>query len=357
MAASRLPEIVSGLDLDADAHTFEDLLENEDWWAPYRDRVRAVGAGDGRRGGGDDRRRAAAISAAGRRWSRQAREAGSRVGGRARAQRPRASCWRRRACRAASTRVGRGRDPGRAARTRRRCRPWPTAPEPPSRCRTASGCSRPRVPTPAQTTLAALVGREDRAGEAGIVTLDDGTRRPGRRARPRVVAGRRAAAAAPPPAGTHLGLLIAAAGALLGAAGLIVQLSGRRRAHKVDTDNPMVITRPMGSGQRPHPPIKQQIERTKDLHPPAARGVRARRRGGPARRCGRRGGGARRRRPPARASTLGRYRLLERIGEGGMAEIFIADRPWGGGLPAPPRGQAPPAAPDEQQGRRRPVHR
>src|SRR6266496_4075866 len=36
MAASRLPEIVSALDLDADVHTFEDLLENEDWWARYR---------------------------------------------------------------------------------------------------------------------------------------------------------------------------------------------------------------------------------------------------------------------------------------------------------------------------------
>jgi len=36
MTAARLPEIVSGLDLDADPHTFEDLLENEDWWAPYR---------------------------------------------------------------------------------------------------------------------------------------------------------------------------------------------------------------------------------------------------------------------------------------------------------------------------------
>ena len=35
-SAARLPEIASGLDLDADAHTFEDLLENEDWWAPYR---------------------------------------------------------------------------------------------------------------------------------------------------------------------------------------------------------------------------------------------------------------------------------------------------------------------------------
>jgi hypothetical protein len=35
-SAARLSEIVSGLDLDADPHTFEDLLENEDWWAPYR---------------------------------------------------------------------------------------------------------------------------------------------------------------------------------------------------------------------------------------------------------------------------------------------------------------------------------
>src|SRR5262245_8875615 len=36
LSAARLSEIVSGLDLDADVHTFEDLLENEDWWAPYR---------------------------------------------------------------------------------------------------------------------------------------------------------------------------------------------------------------------------------------------------------------------------------------------------------------------------------
>src|SRR6185369_708978 len=36
MTAARLPEIVSALDLDADPHTFEDLLENEDWWATYR---------------------------------------------------------------------------------------------------------------------------------------------------------------------------------------------------------------------------------------------------------------------------------------------------------------------------------
>jgi hypothetical protein len=35
-AASRLQGIVSGLDLDADSHTFADLLENEEWWAPIR---------------------------------------------------------------------------------------------------------------------------------------------------------------------------------------------------------------------------------------------------------------------------------------------------------------------------------
>ncbi|HEY4394004.1 MAG TPA: hypothetical protein VGP64_08080, partial [Polyangia bacterium] len=35
-AAARLPEIASALDLDADSHTFEDLLSNEDWWASYR---------------------------------------------------------------------------------------------------------------------------------------------------------------------------------------------------------------------------------------------------------------------------------------------------------------------------------
>ena len=34
--AARLSEVVSGLDLAADPHTFEDLLQNEDWWAPYR---------------------------------------------------------------------------------------------------------------------------------------------------------------------------------------------------------------------------------------------------------------------------------------------------------------------------------
>jgi serine/threonine protein kinase len=123
---------------------------------------------------------------------------------------------------------------------------------------------------------------------------------------------------APAPVGSQLGLLIAAAGALLGGGGLIMQLSGRRRGrNRVDTDNPMVITRPMGSGQRPQPPVKQQIERTKDLRPPAQAMI--------ASAAGAASAAALLESPPAGAGvTLGRYRLLERIGEGGMAEIFIA---------------------------------
>jgi tRNA A-37 threonylcarbamoyl transferase component Bud32 len=34
--AANLPELLSALDLGADARTFQDLLDNEDWWAPFR---------------------------------------------------------------------------------------------------------------------------------------------------------------------------------------------------------------------------------------------------------------------------------------------------------------------------------
>ena len=36
--AARVPELVAALDMGADRATFQDLLENEDWWAPYRSR-------------------------------------------------------------------------------------------------------------------------------------------------------------------------------------------------------------------------------------------------------------------------------------------------------------------------------
>ena len=44
----------------------------------------------------------------------------------------------------------------------------------------------------------------------------------------------------------------------------------------------MVITRPMGSGQRPHPPSSNRSNGRRIGDPARARGVRARRRGGPA---------------------------------------------------------------------------
>jgi len=41
--AAGLPELISGLELRADAHTFEDLLQTEDWWAPYRSELALSG--------------------------------------------------------------------------------------------------------------------------------------------------------------------------------------------------------------------------------------------------------------------------------------------------------------------------
>ena len=350
MAASRLPEIVSGLDLDADVHTFEDLLENEDWWAPYRTEfalsglVTGAGAVATIGSGGVDLGGASVV--------RQAREGGVASG---------AAAAQGRAFMVAAARVPRGKHASGAVVIL-------GAPLERSALQAVADGAGTAValsdgkrllasagPDAGQTTLAALVGREDRAGEAGIVTLDDA------RAGLAVALDRGlwldvVLPRAPPPAGTHLGLLIAAAGALLGAAGLIIQLSGRRRAHKVDTDNPMVITRPMGSGQRPRPPIKQQIERTKDLHPPAhgafAPGAEVAPRGGAA------AAAAVLETPPAGAGvTLGRYRLLERIGEGGMAEIFIATAHGAEGFVRSLRRQADAPAPGAQPRRRQPVHR
>jgi len=34
--SATIPELVAGLDLEADAHTFQDLFESEEWWAPVR---------------------------------------------------------------------------------------------------------------------------------------------------------------------------------------------------------------------------------------------------------------------------------------------------------------------------------
>src|SRR4051794_10472354 len=74
LAASRLPAIVSGLDLDADVHTFEDLLENEDWWAPYRSEFALSGLVTGR--GAVTTIGSGAVDLGGTAVVRQAREAG-----------------------------------------------------------------------------------------------------------------------------------------------------------------------------------------------------------------------------------------------------------------------------------------
>ena len=320
MAAARLPEIVSGLDLDADAHTFEDLLQNEDWWAPYRAEfplsgvVTANGALAiimmGNRTGSADVSGSSAV--------RQAREVGVASG---------VAAIQGRAFMFAAARVPRGKHhaPGAVVVVG-------TPLEPPVLQAVADGAGTAVAlsdgkrllaaagPDAARTKLAAMVGREDRATDAGLVTLDDGP------AGVTVALDRglwldAALPVLPQPAGSYLGLFIAAAGALLGGAGLVIQLAGRRRA-KGDTDNPTPITQPTGSG--PHRAGKQQGDRKTDPRSPAHAALAPETEApSPAAASG--AVAAAMLLPPAGAGvTLGRYRLLERIGEGGMAEIFIA---------------------------------
>jgi len=320
MAAARLPEIVSGLDLDADAHTFEDLLQNEDWWAPYRAEfpLSGVVTANGALAILMMGEHAGAADVSGSSAVRAAREVGVASG---------VAAIQGRAFLFAAARVPRGKHhaPGAVVVV--------GAPlERPVLQAIADGAGTAVAlsdgkrllaaagPAAAQTKLPALVGREDRATEAGLVTLDDGP------AGVTVALDRglwldAALPALPQPAGSHLGLFIAAAGALLGAAGLVIQLSGRRRV-KVDGDIPSAHTGPPGSG--PLLAGNQQGDRTTDprlqAHAASAPGAEA---PFPAAASG--AAAAAMLQPPAGAGvTLGRYRLLERIGEGGMAEIFIA---------------------------------
>src|SRR4051794_1056728 len=170
MSAARLSEIVSGLDLDADAHTFEDLLENEDWWAPYRSEFSLSGlvTADGAlamRGSGVSDLSAAPVV-------RQAREAGVASG---------VAAIQGRAFLLAAARVPRGKHHAsggvvilgtpfeRAAlQTVADGAATPVALSDGKRLLAAAG------PDVAQTKLAALVGHEDRATEAGLIHMDDG---------------------------------------------------------------------------------------------------------------------------------------------------------------------------------------
>jgi hypothetical protein len=314
-AAARLPEIVSALDLEADPHTFEDLLENEDWWAPYRSEfplsglVTANGALAMRGSGSTDLNGSSAV--------RQARAAG--VGSGVAAIDGRAFLF-------AAARVPRGKQyaggaivilgaplEGPALHAVAEGAGTAVAVSDGKRLLAATG------PDAVQRWLAALVGREERVGTGGVIQVDEG------RAGIAVAVDRSlwldaALPVLPPAPGSRLGLLIAAAGALLGAAGLVLHLSGRRRS-AIDRDDPAAIAATGGRPSRTTP-----IAGGDDLVSRANAALAA----GPQASSGAAGAGAaaaavKRETPPAGPGvTLGRYRLLERIGEGGMAEIFIA---------------------------------
>jgi hypothetical protein len=150
-------------------------------------------------------------------------------------------------------------------------------------------------------------------------------------------------------------------GAFLLLVGVILLVSGRRAAHRVDSNDPLVITRPFGSGPKPGLAHLRPTHRTQDLRAPTpgsgvgfgvgvpqAYGFGASAAGAPGAAAiaaphaavvggalaatvdGAAAGAAAVsspavETPPSGAGvTLGRYRLQERIGEGGMAEIFVA---------------------------------
>jgi len=318
MNAARQPEIVSGLDLDADAHTFEDLLENEDWWAPYRSEFPLSGVITGT--GALAMIGSGTADLSGSPAVRQAREAGVSSG---------TAAIQGRAFMFAAARVPRGKHRAAGAvvilatPVER-----PTLQAIADSAGTAVTLSDGKKVVAAVggdaalAKLAALVGREERASEIGLVSIDD------RQAGVAVPLDRglwldATLPAAPPPANGHLGLGGILAGALLG----VIALVPRRRREKVDSDNPLAITRPMGSSERLRAP-SQEIQWTNDPHVPAHAGAGSgslSQSGGVATPRGVAATAVMLETPPAGPGvTLGRYRLLERIGEGGMAEIFIA---------------------------------
>ncbi len=313
--AARLSEIVSGLDLDADPHTFEDLLHNEDWWAPYRAEfpVSGVITSSGALAllGPNE----AAVSTTP--VVQQAREAGAASGTVALGGRP---------FLLAAARVPKGkRVDSRAVVVLGAVLERPALQGIADTAGVATALSDGKQllaaagPEAAHPTLARLVGREGQAaGQGGVIRLDDG----------------QSAVALPldrglwllglmpetsPPAGSQLGIFIAGAGALLGLAGLVLRLASRTRGRaQAGNDGTPVVARSTGSGARRRPP-------SAEFAAPKGPGAAA-----PAAVAGAAAATVAEvaptlERPPAGPGmTLGRYRLLERIGEGGMAEIFVA---------------------------------
>jgi serine/threonine-protein kinase len=345
--AARLSEIVSGLDLDADPHTFEDLLENEDWWAPYRTEFAVSGVVSA--SGSLATIGAGAGDLSGTTVVRQARDLGVASGVVAAQGKPlllAAARVPRGKRRASGAVVVLGAPFDRAAlRSLSEAAAAPVGVSDGKRLVAYAG------PDGAQATLAALVGREDRAapptgdkvgGDFVVINVDQasGLAVPLDR-------GLWLLAALPPPPppaqAPRLWLALALAGAALVGFGALLQLTGGRR-HRVNTANPMVITRPFGSsGSGPKPALRP--DQTRDLRNPAAvanaqalassslaPGVEAPPQ--PIVSTVDRGAVLAAPSPgPAPAPTaaqsgpgtmLGRYKLIERIGEGGMAEIFIA---------------------------------
>jgi hypothetical protein len=356
--AARLSEIVSGLDIDADPHTFEDLLENEDWWAPYRTDFALSGVVNG--SGTLAMIGAGAGDVAATPVVRQAREIGVASGlvglkGRpyllAAARVPRG----KRAVSGAVVVLGALFDQ-KALAAASEATAAPLGVSDGKRLVFAAGTE------PAQMALSALLGREPSAGDQGLLLVDEG--RSGAAwplDKGLWLLGLLPAPAAPP--GPKLGTFVLAGGALLFLVGVILLLSARRAAHRVDSNDPLVITRPFGSGPKPDLAHLRPTHRTQDLRAPmpgagvgfgvgvpqayalganvvaapgsaaiaaphaavggalaatfdaaAASAAAAPLASSPAVET-----------PPGGAGiTLGRYRLLERIGEGGMAEIFIA---------------------------------
>jgi hypothetical protein len=309
-AAARLPEIASGLDLDADAHTFQDLLQNEDWWAPYRAEFALSGVMTG--GGALAIVGAGPTDLSGSPVVRQAREAGVASG---------VAAIEGRAVLLAAARVPRGKNHTAGAVV------ILGAPLEHTTLQAVADGAATAValsdgkrllgaagPASAQAALAGLVGREG-ASEAGVITLDEG------RAGVTVAIDRglwldAALPAVPPPAGSYLGLTIAAVGALLGGVGLVIQLLGRQQ-RGADRGGAAAGAPPAGTRRRP--PSKHDIAPAGDPQSPPAAGFAS-----GSESSGAVAAAALLDPPAGQGVTLGRYRLLERIGEGGMAEVFIA---------------------------------
>jgi serine/threonine-protein kinase len=318
-AAAHLPEIASALDLDADSHTFEDLLSNEDWWTPYRSEfaVNGVVSATGRLatiGPIDGELAQAALI-------KQARDSGAASG---------VVMAGNRAFLLAAARVPAGKRRGSGAVVVLGT-PFGRAP-----LQTISDAAGTTVGlsdghkllafagVPAnETALSAIVGHEaeavlaiDESRAVGAWPLDRGLS---------LVALLPVTVAAPDGVDTRWELVVSLGGLLLLVGGLV--LARRRPQVKSDLDNPMVITQPFGSEPKVAPVVARAAVR--DVRPtsmPVAAAV-------PPITVSDRGPGgvgagaavaARSDQPAGGGAVLGRYKLLERIGEGGMAEIFVA---------------------------------